>query len=774
MTAIGKPVIRQEANSKVTGGALYTDDFPARGILTAKLKTSTQAHARILGIDVSRALAVPGVKAILTGESYFVLCGPVIRDRPPLAAKKVRYYGEPVALVVAESEAAADRAVFFIEVQYEPLPVLFSPSEAIAPGAVLLHETLGQYPLSLQDVYPEPGTNICERVKIRKGMLQAGFAQSDVVVEAKFQLPQSDHLALETRAARAKIDADGVVTVKTASQSPFEVKNMLCTLFSLDPGKVIVEVPLVGGGFGGKSPVTLEILAYLASRAVGGREVRLVNSREADLGAFPCKMGLEATLKIGAARDGTLKAAEMTYLVDTGAYADIGPRLAKAIAVDCTGPYQIENVSCDALCVYTNHIYATAFRGFAHSCLTFCVERVMDKLAARLEMDPSDLRMRNAIRPGQRSPTGVKLTESNLGMLPACISQAKAMIGWGRAAPKSEDGKIRAMGMACLWKTSNSPPDAQSGVLITCNQDGSLNLNCGCVECGPGMKTAAAQILAEAMHMGPGRIHVNLDVNTQYTPEHWKTVASMTTYLMGNAILRAAEDLRRQLTRLAATALRRSPEELAVAKERVYVKQDPAVYLPFEKLVHGYSYANGNAVGGPILGRGGFVMPDLNYLDRETGTGKSGPAWTVGAQAVEVEYDPREHTYRLVQAVTVLDAGKVINPRLAEGLVKGGMNMGLSLASREAFVYDPEGRMQTTSLRTYKVMHFGQTPRYRAAFVETPQADAPFGARGIGEHGTIGMPAALAGALSKASGAELDRLPLTPETIWRIKTGGTT
>ncbi|MBE6822895.1 MAG: hypothetical protein E7518_07355 [Ruminococcaceae bacterium] len=431
------------------------------------------------------------------------------------------------------------------------------------------------------------------------------------------------------------------------------------------------------------------------------------------------------------------------------------------------------NVWCDALCVYTNHPYVTSFRGFSHASSAFCIERMMDKLAHALQMDPAEIRAKNALQPGNTSPTQVKITPSIFGNLTACIDKLKALINWDEGTMiEVGNGKVRAKGMACLWKTSNSPPNAVSGVLLTFNTDGSINLNCGCVECGPGMKTTAAQILSEKLKMDINRISVNMEVNTKYNPEHWKTVASMTTYMVGRAVLRAAEDVIQQLKNLAAAVLKCPPEDLEVANEQVSVRQDPSLFLQFKDLVHGYQYPNGNSVGGQILGRGSFIMGDLNLLDQETGAGKSGPYWTVGAQAVEIEYDRKDYTYRFVKAATVLDAGKVLNPKMAEGLVKGGMCMGLGLGSRESFSYDKDGKVLDTSLRTYKVMHFGETPQYLVEFVETPEIDAPYQARGIAEHGIIGIPAALANALSLAAQAELDELPLTPETIWRIKTGG--
>jgi CO/xanthine dehydrogenase Mo-binding subunit len=772
ITGVGVTVIRKEAADKVTGAAHYTDDVTAPGIMTARFATSTCAHGMIRRIDTAAAAAVPGVRAVLTGDSVSVLCGSVIEDRPPLAREKVRYYGEPVALVVAESAFQAAKAAAMVNADIETMPVIHSPGQAIERDAVLIHGNLGSYIRPVPDVYPEPGTNICHREKVRKGDMARGFAESDVIVEGHFTLPQSDHIAMETRAAQASISWDGTVRIRTSSQGPYEVQKLLASMFQIEESKVIVEVPLVGGSFGGKAAISLEILAYLASKAAGGRPVRLANTREEDIVSSPCRMGLEATIKLGATNDGMLKAAEMIFLLDAGAYADIGPRLAKAIIVGCTGPYNIENVSCDSLCVYTNHPYVTSFRGFSHESVTFCIERMMDKLARKLHMDPAALRYKNALVPNQTSPTQVKITNSNCGNPQACIERVKRLINWEEGDRLEIGGKkIRSRGMAAFWKTSNSPPDAISGVFLHFNTDGSVNLICGCVELGPMMKTTAAQILSEALKMDLDRIHINMGVSTEYAPRHWKTVASMTTFMVGRAVIHAARDAEMQLKSMAAVVMKCTPEDLEIEHERVYLRSDPTVYLSFRDLVHGFHYENGNAFFGPVLGRGGFIMNDLNYLDKETGRGKPGPYWTVGAQAVEVEYDMKEHTYRLLKAATVIDAGKVINPGMAEALVKGGMCMGFGLGSREYFQYDPAGKVLDTSLRTYKVMHFGETPEYIVEFVETPFMEGPYGARGLGEHGIVGIPAALANALSAAAEAELDELPVTPEKIWLAKGG---
>jgi CO/xanthine dehydrogenase Mo-binding subunit len=578
---------------------------------------------------------------------------------------------------------------------------------------------------------------------------------------------------METRNAKAQILPDGNVIIYTSSQEPFSVKKRLSKLYNIPEGNIIVRVPLVGGAFGGKSTVQLEIIAYLASKAAGGKMVKIENSREEDITTSSCKIGIEAKLKIGTTKDGLIKALECTYHVDCGAYADTGPRMAKAIAVDCTGPYNIENVWCDAFSVYTNHTYVTSYRGFGHVEFTFCIERMLDKVATSIGIDPLELRMKNAIYPGNFSPTQDKITLSNVGNLASCISKLKEVINWQEGTRlEVGNGMIRAKGVSCFWKTSTAPTNASSGVIITVNTDGSVNLNFSAVEIGPGMKTTIAQIFAEKMKMDINKVYVVMNVDTQTSPKHWKTVASMTTFMIGNAVIDAAEDLMRQLRELGAIVLKCTPKDLEIENEKVYLRDDPEMYVPFKDLVYGYEYPGGTSIGGQMIGRGSYIMKHLTKLDKETGKGKVAVSWTVGAQAVEIEYDPKKYTYRLLKAATVIDVGKVINPKTARGLIMGGMSMGLGLATREEFLYNDAGILENTSLRTYKPIHYGQNPKYIVDFIETPQIDAPFGARGMGEHGILGISAAFANAISLAAQSDFDKLPISPELIWKTKTGG--
>ena len=409
MDVIGKSVIRKDALDKVTGRAQYTDDYQTNKMLSAKMVISPYAHARIVEVDTLDAWKVSGVRAIIAGEQ-FPLVGEAIRDRPPIAVDKVRYHGEAVALVVADTPVQAKKAADLIKVKYELLPVVNSPTEAFQKGAPLVHEHLGEYEKQ-ENVYPVPGTNIATHVKIRKGNMERGWAESDTVVEASFSFPPSDHAAMETRSAIAEILPDGKIIITTSSQGPFMVKRLISQYFNVEQEKIIVHTPLVGGAYGGKSSTQWEIFAYLGSKAVGGRPVKILYTREEDILTAPCHIGLDATIKFGADRNGIIKVAEIRYLWDGGAYCDKASDLTRAGAVDCTGPYHIDNLWCDSYCMYTNHPYPAAYRGFSHSELSFAIERTMDLLADKLGMDPLELRYRNAIRPGHTTPTRVKVNQ---------------------------------------------------------------------------------------------------------------------------------------------------------------------------------------------------------------------------------------------------------------------------------------------------------------------------------------------------------------------------
>ena len=771
MKYIGKSMPKIDGYEKVTGTAKYTVDYVNKVMLYAKMLTSPHAHAKINSIYIEKAKNMPGVKAVLTGDDCPLLVGVLLEDRPILAKKKVRYQGEPVAVVVANSELSAERAVHEIIVEYEELPVINSASEAFN-SKVLVHENINNYRI-LKPVNPIVNTNVANLVKIRKGNMQNGWKESDFTVEAEFSLPQSDHVALETRNVTCEIKKNGMVEINTSSQAPFVVRKFISRYFQVPIGSVVVNTPYVGGAFGGKAAVELEYIAYLASKAVGGKLVKLVNSREEDMITSPVKIGLEAKIKFGCTKDGIIKAAELTYLVDGGAYSNMAVGITKSIATDCTGPYNIENVRCDAYCMYTNHPFATSFRGFGHGEYTFAIERTIDLLAQKIGMDPLELRLKNAIKSGDTSPTMTDLSESNLGSLNKCLQRLKEMMNWNKdnIAVDLGDGWVAAKGIGCFWKSPSTPTDAASSAIITLNPDGSINLNIGSVELGPGTKTSFTQMAAEKLGLEFNQVHVNIDVNTATSPVHWKTVASMSTYMVGRAIEDAVNNTIGEIKKTACAVLRCPAEDLEVGFGRVYIRDEPAYYIDLKDLAHGYEYPDGNSIGGQIIGHGSFIMRHLSKLNPETGTGKSGPTWTVGAQGVEVIYNKKDHSFKITNAYSVIDSGPVINPASAKGVVMGGMSMGLGLATKEGFIFNNKGIIENNQLRNYKLVTFGENPKYYVDFIETKQIDAFYGSRGIGEHGLIGMPASVGNAVSSASNTDIRKLPILSETIFYMKEG---
>ncbi|NEU32510.1 xanthine dehydrogenase family protein molybdopterin-binding subunit [bacterium LRH843] len=762
---IGKSVHRKDALEKVTGTAKYTADYTSPDMLHIKLVVSSHAHAKLKKIDTSKAKEVSGVRAIILGNST-PLTGDEVKDRPILAFEKVRYYGEPIAAVVADHPYQAKKAAELIEVTYEPLPVVHSPKEAIHPQATLLHKGLATYK-KIEYVYPEPNSNIANRVKIRKGDVEQAFNESSIIIEEQFSFSPSDHIAMETRSVIAKIEPDGSVHLTSSTQAPYRIKEKMSSYFNLDQGKIVVNAPFVGGGFGGKVAIHLELIAYLATAAVGGRAVKLHYTREEDMTTAPGRIGLDATIKLGATKDGKLTGAKIVYLFDSGAYSDKGTMICKAAAATCTGPYNIDHLWCDSLSVYTNHPYATAYRGFSHSEVLFAFERAMDILAKKLDLDPLAIREKNAILPGHITPTQVQLNTSSIGDLPRCIEKLKELMNWDKGSViQVGTHTVKAKGISCSWKTSTIQSGANSGVTLLFNPDGSINILSGIVEIGMGTKTILAQLLAEKLKMDINKIHVQMTVNTETTPEHYKTAASRGTLMAGRALLKAAEDVIQQLKQIASHVLICSLDDLEVGYEKVYVRDEPDTFVSMKDICYGYKYPNGYAIGGQIIGRGSYTLRQLTHLDRDTGIGKTGPEYTIGAQGVEVEFNTRDFTYKIIKAYSVIDAGKVLNEKAALGQVMGAMSMGLNHASGETFVFNEEGVVLNPRLRTYGSFRFGDHPDYAVHFFEFPHLDGPFGARGVGESGLIGMPAALANSLSIACGAELNQLPLTPEYIW--------
>jgi CO/xanthine dehydrogenase Mo-binding subunit len=763
---IGQPIKRSDGKDKTNGNHKYLNDYNISGMLHSAILTSPHAHAKIVDIDIEEAQKSKGVKKVITGKFHPKAMGLYLGDKPPLAVDKVRHYGEPVAAVIAKNKKDAQKALKKIKVEYEKLEPVSSPKKAMEDDSPILHDNLDDY-THIPDVYPTPGTNIANHTKIRKGEHEKAFEEADFKIEETFEFNPSDHVAMEPRVSIAQIKSNDDVVIHSATQAPFVVKELLSFNFDIPAGKINVIAPPIGGGFGGKAGLQLESLAYILSKAVDGKPVKVVNNREDDMVSSPGHIGLEANVKIASNKEGKITGMDLQYYFDAGAYADYAVNVSRAAAISATGPYNVENLRCDAYCMYTNHPFATAFRGFGHIELAYVIERSIDILAKKMDIDPVELRLKNAIQKGDTTPTQ-SLMGDNTGDLKACINKTADMINWDEGSYiKKDDNKIVAKGMGLLWKSPAMPTNTDAGAIITFNNDGSVNLHNAIVEIGQGTKTGLKQIVADKLEMPIEKVHVTSDVDTQTAPHDWATAASRSLMMAGRAAINACEDAMQQLKETASRVLRCPVEDLTVANEKVYITDEPEISIDVKDLCLGYVYENGNAIGGQVIGRGNYIARRLSNMDPETGEGRPDLEWTLGTEAVEIELDLNDYSYEVTKAASTMDVGNVINPDLARGQVSGAMAMGLSFARNEGFVFNSLEQVENNVLRDYKILRYGEHPEYFVDFVETPQGDGPFGARGLGEQGVIGMPGALSNAVSRAAGVEVNELPLIPELIYK-------
>lgn len=762
---VGKPLPRVDSYPKVTGVAEYAGDIELPGMLYAKLLLSPYPHAKIVSINVEKAKRCPGVVGVAVGGDFPFRVGLYVNDRYILAYKKVRWAGEPVAAVVAESLEQAEEAVELIDVNYEPLPAVLDVREALKPGAPLVHEELGEYAHS-PAFRPIPGTNIANKFTLRKGDVEKGFRESDVIIENEFSMPQVSHTQLETHVTIGQYLPDGNVKIWTSAQSPFTVRHILSVSLGIPEHKISVYVPYVGGAFGGKAGINFEPLVVMLSKIVGGKPVKLELTREEQFTTAPVRQGMYAKVKTGVKRSGEIMAEKLFYVYDAGAYADYGVNIGRAAGYSCTGPYYVPNVEADSLTVYTNHPWGTAFRGFGHFEFLWAIERQMDIVANELGIDPVEFRLKNALLPGLTTPTGEVLRQ-DAGRIDECIKAVASAIGWGK---KSENitGKPRGKGIAALWKAPAMPPNASSSAIIKFNEDGTAELLLGITEIGQGSETALAQIAAEELGIPLEKIKVVPFRHTDVSPYSWQTVASRGLFMDGKAVQMAARDAKNQILEIAAQVLRVQKDDLVLENERVFVKGRPEVGLELRQIVNGYTYPNGNVVGGPVIGRGFYSASRLTYLDPETGQGLPALKWTFGAHAVEVEVDPDTGMVKVLKLVSAFDIGKAINPLTVKSQIYGGAVQSMSLGLYEGYVYDENGRLLNYNLTDYKIARARDIPvEHEAIIIENPQLDGPFGARGIGELSMLSVEAAIANALYDAVGIVLKDLPINAERIWR-------
>ncbi len=748
---VGKSVPRIDVHEKVTGAAVFADDMQfGPGLYYGRLVRSPHAHALIKHIDASKALELPGVRAVITGEDVNVLIGLYLIDR--------------FAGVVATSEEIAEQAAQLVEVEYEVLEPVFDPVEAAQPDAPLLHPRLGEYEVA-NFIFPRPGTNVAEHFKLRKGDTESAWAECTAIVEGTFRLPRIQHVPIEPHVAVAQWEKAGNVTLWTCSQSPFAQRDLISQSLGIPHGNLRVVSPYVGGGFGGKAGVSMEVYAVLMAQAVKGHPVKLRMTREEEFFGTTTRQSLVANTKIGCDAEGNLLAMKTEYYFGGGAYNDYGVNIARAAGYSCTGPYDIPHVTGDSYCAYTNEPIGSAMRGFGMPEIHWGIEQIMDQLAAKIEMDPVEFRRRNCVKTGDTILTGMEMPAIDLV---TCIDKAAEAIDWGKAEKPSAPHKKRGKGVAIMWKAPAMPPNPGSSAIVRFNEDATVNVEIGAQDLGQGAFTVAAQMAAQVLGVPYEWVRISVPVDTKYSPYEWQTVASRITWSTGNAVKAAAEDARRQILEIVAAHWGEEVEDLDIKDGKV-ISFKSEQEQPLQKMVI-YGLPNENFEGwkgGPIVGQGHFMPTYVTNLDSETGQGTRAVVhYTVGAQAVDVEVDTETGQIDVLKITSVYDVGKAINPDLVMGQIEGGAVHGMSSAF-EALRFDEQGRPTNSSFVDYRIATSVDAPREIVGdFVETPLEDGPWGARGVGEHVMVQTAPAIANAIHDALGIRFSELPLSAEKVF--------
>ena len=762
---VGQSVPRVDAFEKVTGAAQFTDDIPfGPALLYGRVVRSPHPHALIRGVDVSKALAVPGVKAVVTGADTPGFIGLYLKDRHIFCTDRVRYVGDPVAGVVATSEEIAEDAARLIEVAYEELPAVLDPLEALDPGAPLLHPDLGSYEV-VPFILPKPGTNVSNHFKVRKGDVGAAWPQCDAVVEATYRVPHIQHVPIEPHVAVARWDPSGEVTLWSSTQSPFAQRDLIAQTLGISQGDMRVIGTYVGGGFGSKAGVSMEAIAVAMARQVPGRPVKVRMTREEDFFCTFVRQGLIAKVKIGGTVEGRILALQVEYYWDAGAYTEYGVNITRAAGYSSTGPYTIPNVETDSYCLYTNHPVGGPMRGFGMPEIHWSIEQSVDCLAGALGIDPLDFRLRNCVKGGDVIVTGMVMHPTGLS---ECIEKVARAIGWGQEAPPSDPHKRRGKGMAICWKAPAMPPNPGSSAVVRFNEDATVSVGVGGQEIGQGAFTVAAQMAAEALGIPYEWVRVSRPLDTRYSPYEWQTVASRITWSMGNAVKAAAEDARRQVLEIAARYWGEDPADLDIQDGEVFSYRSERSMSLKKMVVYGLPLPDDQGwIGGPIIGRGSFMPTYVTGLDPETGQGERAVVhYTTGAQAVELEVDTETGQVEILRLAAAYDVGKAINPEQVRAQLEGGVVQGASSALFEELMLE-EGRPLNPSFVDYRIITTVDAPgEIVADYVEVPQDDGPWGARGVGEHPMIATAPAIANALYDALGIRFNDLPLTAERIY--------
>ncbi len=751
-TVAGTNAHRVDGIEKVTGKAIYTTDIVLPGMAHARILRSPVAHAKLVKIDASKARELPGVICTLTRDDikgFNYKYGATYKDQSIVAVDKVRYVGDPVAAVIADDPAIAEQALELIDVEYDEVEKVTNIEEATAPGAPLVHEA-GVARAELRgSVYGAPerfnGTNICYYLTFGRSEVEKGFAKADHIFEDTFRFQKVQHYSLEAHNNVVYYDGEKL-TVWASCQDPFTLRDHLSGIFGLPLSRIRVIVPYVGGGYGGKLYVKAEPISAALSWMTR-RPVKLqlsVNESFKTVTRHPARV----TVKTGVTKDSKLVARDCQVYMDTGAYADAGPRVTQKAAYRSLGPYTIPYAHVEAYGVYTNTVPAGAFRGFGALQVTWAYDSQMDMIADRLGLDPLEFRLKNLLKKGDIYTAGDTPVDCDLAEGLVKVADA---IRWKEKSAKPN----RAKGLSCCIKDAGGTYKV-AGATVKMSSDGSVVLLTGTVEVGQGPRTALSQVVAEELAVPMAQITV-AQLDTDVTPYDISTSASSSMVVMGTAVLRAAQDAKKQLLQCAAKVLREKASNLRLHNGQVVVGERPA--LSYSKVIVDFF----GSKAGEIIGKG-------LYKDKRNAKavlGSTTTFWEVGWGGVEVEVDPETGTIQLLKYVSACDAGKAINPEQCIGQDEGAVMFGIGHTLMEEMVYE-DGQLLNGNLVDYRVPRFDDLPvNLETILIENANGHGPFGSKGIGEGGLLPVASAIANAVSRAVGVRVQELPLSPPKIWR-------
>ena len=765
LRTVGKPLRRVDALGKAVGATVYAGDFFMPHMLHAKVFRSPLPSARIKRLDVRKARALPGVACVLTADDLpdakLVTDMPgqtgqkrrAGSDAPVLAADRVRFAGEPIALVAAETLAIAERALELIDVEYEPLPGVFDPLDALEPGAPVVYE-------------PD---NIVARWKIRKGDIEAGFAVADLVLENTFRVPFIDHAYIEPEAGVAWVDERDVINIRVCTQVVEHFRS-IARAVGVPQNKIHIQGTMLGGGFGGKEDITVEIYLALLARHTR-RPVRLEYTREESIQAHSKRHPFIISHCTGVKRNGRITAVQVEMVADSGAYPYLSPYVLLYATVGACGPYRVDNLRVDSVAAATNNPFTSAFRGFGFPQAAFAHEQQMDEIAKALDLDPLEVRRVNYLRTGDRTSTGqeiksaVWLEETATRALAALGEQAgpsallpSAALGAGRAGDRGpvKVGQGFASTMQSYGRITWFHDTSRAWVGV--ELDGSVIIRCGVPDLGAGQVNTLCQITAEVLGV-PLEDTTIYSTDSALTPLAGTSTATRQLYMSGNAVFQAASRVREVLLDRASKHFEEDPDDLDIADGVVFVKHDPEDALPLADLA-----AMCAAEGLPLSNLALFKAPFSAKLDPENLQGPIFPDFTFSAHAVEVAVDTETGEITLLKSVGCHDVGRAINPVAVEGQIQGGSAQGLGYALMEEVVVE-EGVIQTPSLAEYLIPTSRDIPTTQAIILESGTGLGPFGAKGIGEPSLTPAAPAVANAVANAIGVRIYKLPLTPERV---------